>query len=78
MQVNIYQAKAQLSALLEQAQVGEDVVVAKAGKPVAKPIPVAPALASRSGVRFGGLSAAELKPTPDFYDNTTEDELPSG
>jgi prevent-host-death family protein len=35
-QVNIYQAKTQLSSLVERAAKGEEIVIAKAGKPVAK------------------------------------------
>src|SRR2546430_3626799 len=35
-QVNVYEAKTQLSKLLEQVEAGEDVVIARNGKPVAK------------------------------------------
>lgn len=34
MQVNIHEAKSQLSRLIEAALAGEEVVIAKAGKPV--------------------------------------------
>lgn len=34
--VNMHQAKTQLSKLVEKTQNGEDVIIAKAGKPVAK------------------------------------------
>lgn len=40
--VNIHRAKTQLSKLLEQVQSGEDVVIAKAGTPIARLIPYAP------------------------------------
>lgn len=36
MQTNIHEAKAKLSQLVELAASGEDVVIAKAGKPVAR------------------------------------------
>jgi prevent-host-death family protein len=36
MEVNIHEAKTHLSKLLERVAVGEEVVIAKAGKPVAK------------------------------------------
>ena len=39
MQVNIHEAKTHLSRLVEQAAAGEEVVIAKAGKPVAKLVP---------------------------------------
>ncbi|HSF15109.1 MAG TPA: type II toxin-antitoxin system prevent-host-death family antitoxin [Vicinamibacteria bacterium] len=35
-QVNIYEAKTRLSQLVEDAASGEDVVIARAGKPVAR------------------------------------------
>ncbi len=39
MQVNIYEAKTQLSRLVTRAAEGEDVVIARAGKPVARIVP---------------------------------------
>ena len=36
MEVNIYEAKAKLSSLIERAMLGEDVVISKAGKPMVK------------------------------------------
>lgn len=38
--VNIHQAKTNLSKLLETVLHGEEVIIAKAGKPVAKLIPI--------------------------------------
>ncbi len=40
MQINIYDAKAQLSQLVERALAGEDIVIAKNGKPMVKLIPL--------------------------------------
>ena len=37
--INIHQAKTHLSKLLERVAAGEEVVIAKAGKPVAKLVP---------------------------------------
>lgn len=37
--VNVHEAKTHLSRLLEQVAAGEEVVIAKAGKPVAKLVP---------------------------------------
>jgi prevent-host-death family protein len=39
---NIYEAKTRLSALLEKVSAGEDVVIAKAGKPIARIVPLDP------------------------------------
>jgi prevent-host-death family protein len=36
MEVNVHEAKTHLSKLLERVAVGEEVIIAKAGKPVAK------------------------------------------
>jgi prevent-host-death family protein len=42
MQVNLYEAKTHLSSLVERAAKGEEIVIAKAGKPMARltPMPV--------------------------------------
>ena len=45
--VNVHEAKTHLSRLLEQAHAGEEIIVAKAGKPYARLVP----LAARAGRR---------------------------
>ncbi len=40
MEVNIHHAKTHLSRLLEKVALGEEVVIAKAGRPVAKLVPI--------------------------------------
>ncbi len=40
--VNIHEAKTRLSKLLEQVKLGEDVVIAKAGQPIARLVPYTP------------------------------------
>jgi prevent-host-death family protein len=75
MKVNIYQAKSQLSALLEKAQAGEDIVIARAGKPVARLTPIGSKSESRSGVRFGGIKTAKLKLSADFHAPITDEDL---
>lgn len=72
---NIYEAKAKLSALVERAQAGEEIVIARSGKPVARLMPIVPVTNTRSGVRFGGLKASKLKLHPDFHDPMSDDEL---
>jgi prevent-host-death family protein len=39
-QVNMHEAKTHLSRLVERAAAGEEIVIARAGKPVAKLVPV--------------------------------------
>jgi prevent-host-death family protein len=45
-QVNLYEAKTHLSNLVERAAKGEEIVIAKAGKPMARLVP--PSTASQS------------------------------
>jgi prevent-host-death family protein len=39
-QVNIHEAKTHLSRLVEEVAAGEEIVIAKAGRPIAKLVPV--------------------------------------
>jgi prevent-host-death family protein len=52
--VNIHAAKTHLSRLIEKACNGEDVIIAKAGKPLAKLVPVG----SRPWRRLGMLAGS--------------------
>jgi len=64
--VNIHEAKTQLSRLLERVERGEEIVIGRAGKPVAKLVPYRAALTPRvAGSLKGQIHMAE-----DF------DELP--
>ncbi|MNL50271.1 hypothetical protein D3C87_1732730 [compost metagenome] len=64
--VNVHQAKTQLSRLLERAEAGEDVLIARAGKPVARLIP----FRAEQPSRVPGVWRGKIKVAPDF------DELP--
>jgi prevent-host-death family protein len=66
-QVNIHEAKTQLSRLLEDVERGERIVIARAGEPVAV---LAPYRAATRRRRLG-LFAGEAKMHADF------DELPA-
>lgn len=61
--VNVHEAKTQLSRLLDQAAQGREVVIAKAGRPVARLVPVEPPPATRPlGFLVGrACAAADLK-----------------
>jgi prevent-host-death family protein len=52
---NLYQAKSSLSSLVDRAARGEEIVIAKAGMPLARLVPVAPKRARR---RSGGWEGA--------------------
>ena len=60
--VNIHEAKTHLSRLLERVMKGEQVIIAKAGKPIAilSPIQDAPAQ------RIPGIDAGKVVISPDF------------
>ena len=70
--VNIYDAKTHLSRLVDQAAAGEDIVIARAGKPMVRLVPV-----ERKAPRQPGLLAHLNIDLPDefFFDPLPEDEL---
>ncbi len=70
--VNIHQAKTHLSRLVERVAQGETVIIAKAGKPMAKLVPLEQPDVSTSR-RFGALRG-QLK-IPDDFDRMMEDEI---
>lgn len=62
--INIHEARAQLSRLVEQAAKGEPFVIAKAGKPMVKVVPLdAPAAGERKRL---GFMAGEIQVPDDF------------
>jgi prevent-host-death family protein len=70
--INIHDAKTQLSKLVEQAAQGESFIIAKAGKPMVKVIPLEPAeagTASRLGFMAGEFSV------PDDFDQMGAGEI---
>lgn len=62
--VNLYEAKTNLSQLVERAARGEEIVIAKAGRPLARLVP----LAKRTSPRPLGLLANEVELGLDFDD----------
>jgi prevent-host-death family protein len=52
--INIQAAKTHLSRLVEQAAKGEEIILAKAGKPIAKLVPYAQPRKARTGGQFSG------------------------
>jgi prevent-host-death family protein len=63
--VNVHQARTHLSRLLEQAAAGEEVVIARAGKPVARIVPIFPMEPRRLGIAKGRLTDAFFDALPD-------------
>jgi prevent-host-death family protein len=60
--VNIYDAKTQLSKLIEEAAAGNDVVIARGGKPVAR---LTRLDSSKRKIKFGVLKG-KIKVSSDF------------
>jgi prevent-host-death family protein len=69
MEVNIHEAKTQFSKLLRRVAAGEEIVISKAGKPVAKIV----AIGDQSRRRFGADRG--LFEVPDDFDAPLSDEL---
>jgi prevent-host-death family protein len=64
--VNVHEAKTPFSRLLERAHAGEEIVLAKAGKPYARLMPLAPAPPRRQPGRLAGrVGDAFFEPLPD-------------
>jgi prevent-host-death family protein len=78
MEVNIHQAKTNLSRLILRAEAGEEVVIARAGKPAVRLVPVQAPAARK--FKFGALKGRLvvpgnfLDPAPEleslFYDGS--------
>lgn len=71
--VNMHEAKTQLSKLVAAAERGEEIVIARNGKPVAR----LTACTEPGGGRrahFGTL-AGKIRIDPSFFDDMTEEEL---
>lgn len=69
-QINIHEAKTQLSRLVEEAASGEPFVIAKAGRPVAKVVAIdAPPAVARIGALKGHIRV------PDDFDQMGADDI---
>jgi prevent-host-death family protein len=62
-QVNVYEAKTQLSKLLEQVENGDEIVIARNGRPVAR---LVPAQRDRAPRRKPGGWKGRVWMAPDF------------
>ncbi|MGU3434978.1 type II toxin-antitoxin system Phd/YefM family antitoxin [Actinomycetes bacterium M1A6_2h] len=70
MQVNMHEAKTNLSRLVEQVEAGDEVIIARSGKPVAKLVRIEhDAAQSRIGFMVGALEV------PDDFDTLGQPEI---
>jgi len=70
MQVNIHQAKTHLSKLLVRVELGEEIIISRAGKPVARLAP----MKRKSGERRLGSASGEFR-TPDDFNAALPPEI---
>ena len=68
--VNIHEAKTHLSRLVERVQAGEEIIIAKAGQPAARLVPIEGA---RKPVKIGGLKAPGS--VPDDFNTMFDAEI---
>ncbi len=66
--VNVHEAKTNLSKLLERVRAGEEIVIARAGKPCARLCPLEPLAPRVAGILRGTVDDS-------FFDPLPEDEL---
>lgn len=67
--VNVYEAKTQLSKLLEMVERGEPVTIARSGRPIADLVPHV-----RSDIVFGTM-AGQIHWDPETFDDEDADVL---
>ena len=67
--LNIHAAKTHFSRLIEEVAEGEEIVIAKAGKPVARLVPI-----EKPAKRALGLLKGRLK-VPDDFDAPLADDI---
>lgn len=68
MEINIHEAKTHFSKLLQRVAAGEEVIIAKAGKPIAKLTAITP---SRKPRKVGSAAGKFVLP-PEFDDPLPE------
>ena len=69
--VTIHQAKTNLSRLIERASEGEEIIIARGSKPVARLVPVG----AVKGKRQPGSMKGKLEIGPEFFEPLPDDEL---
>lgn len=72
--VNIHEAKTQLSRLLMRVQEGEEVIIAKAGKPQARLVPLREPGERRPGIAKGAVTELFFEPLSDQELSTWEEK----
>jgi len=73
--VNIHAAKTKLASLIAEVEKGGEVVIARAGKPVAKLVPIKPRDQRPTRRNLAGALKGKIRIGPDFDDPLPEEIL---
>ena len=63
--INIHDAKTQFSKLIARIESGEEIIIAKSGKPVARLVPLDYLEDRKPGIAEGRVTDAFFEPLPD-------------
>ncbi|MGA7876928.1 MAG: type II toxin-antitoxin system Phd/YefM family antitoxin [Desulfoferrobacter sp.] len=64
--INVHEAKTHFSKLLDRVHSGEEIIIAKAGIPYAKLVPLGPGIKERApGIAKGAVTEAFFEPLPE-------------
>ena len=69
--VNIHEAKTHFSKLVERVEAGEEIVIARAGRPVAKLV----GYSAPSGKRPSGTLRGKIRFAPDWDSDETNESI---
>jgi prevent-host-death family protein len=69
--ITIHQAKTNLSRLIKKASAGEEIIIARGDKPVARLVPVG----EKRGKRQPGSLKGKLRVGPEFFKPLPPEEL---
>jgi prevent-host-death family protein len=71
--INIHAAKTHFSKLIVRVEAGEEIIIGRAGEPVAKLVPVAHPAAEPKPDRIPGLLRGQIKVADNFDDPLPEE-----
>ncbi len=74
-QVNLYEAKTQLSSLVDRAAKGEEIIIAKGGTPMARLTPLATGEEARKPLREFGKNLMGITYIADDFDAPLPDDV---
>ena len=75
MAYTVHQAKTHFSRLLKEAEAGEEVIVMRGTKPVAKIVPINEPAAPKAPFRLMGAYRGRMSWDEDAFDPMTDEEL---